>query len=105
LHQVVTNLLTNAIKFTPAGGSVRVSVSSRDRVARIVVEDSGRGIPQEDLGHVFDRFWRGPGVRHTTGSGVGLAVVQELVHAHNGQVTVASEEGHGAEFVVTIPGA
>jgi two-component system sensor histidine kinase BaeS len=105
LHQVVTNLLTNAIKFTPAGGSVRVSVSSRDRVARIVVEDSGRGIPQEDLGHVFDRFWRGPGVRHTTGSGVGLAVVQELVHVHNGQVTVTSEEGHGAEFVVTIPSA
>ena len=105
LHQVVTNLLTNAIKFTPAGGSVGVHVSSRDGVATIVVEDSGRGIPQEDLGHVFDRFWRGPDVRHTTGSGVGLAVVQELVHAHNGQVTVASEEGHGAQFVVTIPGA
>ena len=105
LHQVVTNLLTNAIKFTPAAGSVSVSVSSRDRVARIVVEDSGRGIPREDLGHVFDRFWRGPGVRQTTGSGVGLAVVQELVHAHNGQVTVASEEGHGATFVVTIPSA
>ena len=105
LHQVVTNLLTNAIKFTPAGGTVSVSVTSDDRVARIVVEDSGRGIPQEDLGHVFDRFWRGPGVRHTTGSGVGLAVVQELVHAHNGRVTIASEVGHGAQFVVTIPGA
>jgi two-component system, OmpR family, sensor histidine kinase BaeS len=105
LHQVVTNLLTNAIKFTPAGGSVKVSVSSRDREASIVVEDSGRGIPQEDLGHVFDRFWRGPGVRHTTGSGVGLAVVQELVRAHNGQVTVASEERQGAQFVVTIPSA
>ena len=105
LHQVVTNLLTNAIKFTPAGGSVSVSVSSHDRVARIVVEDSGRGIPQEDLGHVFDRFWRGPGVRHTTGSGVGLAVVQELVHAHDGHVTVTSEVGHGAQFVVTIPSA
>lgn len=105
LHQVVTNLLTNAIKFTPTGGSVRVSVFSRDREARIVVEDSGMGIPQEDLGHVFDRFWRGPGVRHTTGSGVGLAVVQELVHAHSGHVTAASEEGHGARFVVTIPTA
>jgi two-component system sensor histidine kinase BaeS len=105
LHQVVTNLLTNAIKFTPMGGSVRVSVSSGDGVARIVVEDSGRGIPQEDLGHVFDRFWRGPGVRHTTGSGVGLAVVQELVRAHKGQVTASSEEGHGAQFVVTLPSA
>lgn len=105
LHQVVTNLLTNAIKFTPTGGSVTVSVSSRDGVARIVVEDSGRGIAPKDLGHVFDRFWRGPGVRHTTGSGVGLAVVQELVHAHNGQVTASSEEGQGAQFVVTIPSA
>ena len=105
LHQVVTNLLTNAIKFTPAGGSVKVSVFSRDREARIVVEDSGMGIPEEDIGHVFDRFWRGPGVRNTTGSGVGLAVVQELVHAHDGHVTAASEEGHGSRFVVTIPSA
>lgn len=105
LHQVLTNLLTNAIKFTPAGGCVTVSVSSRDRVARVVVEDSGRGIPHEDLDHIFDRFWRGPGVRHTTGSGVGLAVVQELVHAHHGEVTVASEEGHGSQFMITIPSA
>ena len=105
LHQVMTNLLTNAIKFTPEGGAVKVSVSSRDRVARVVVEDSGRGIPQQDLGHVFDRFWRGPDVRHTTGSGVGLAVVQELVRAHNGNVSVASEEDRGSQFVVTIPTA
>jgi two-component system sensor histidine kinase BaeS len=105
LHQVVTNLLTNAIKFTPTGGSVSVSVFSHDHEAWIVVEDSGMGIPQEDLGHVFDRFWRGPRVRHTTGSGVGLAVVQELVHAHNGMVTAASEEGHGARFAVMIPSA
>ena len=105
LHQVVTNLLTNAIKFTRAGGSVKVSVSSHDREARIVVEDSGMGIPEEDIGHVFDRFWRGPGVRNTTGSGVGLAVVQELVHAHDGHVTVASEQGHGSRFVVMIPSA
>ncbi len=103
LHQVVTNLLTNSIKFTPAGGSVTVTVSSRDHLARIAVEDSGRGISQADLSCVFDRFWRGPGVRHTAGSGVGLAVVQELVHAHKGQVTAASEEGRGSEFIVTIP--
>jgi two-component system, OmpR family, sensor histidine kinase BaeS len=103
LHQVVTNLLTNAIKFTPAGGSVKACVSSGDQVVTIVVQDTGRGIPKEDLGHVFDRFWRGPDVRQTSGSGVGLAVVRELVHAHNGQVTVASEEGHGTTFVVTFP--
>jgi two-component system sensor histidine kinase BaeS len=105
LHQVVTNLLTNAVKFTPSGGSVWVSVGSRDRLATIVVEDTGRGIPSEDIVHVFDRFWRGPAVRQTTGSGVGLAVVQELVRAHNGDVSVTSEEGHGARFVVRIPAA
>ena len=106
LHQVITNLLTNSIKFTPEGGSVKVTVSSRDHLARVAVEDSGRGIPQADLDHVFDRFWRGPGVRHTTGgSGVGLAVVQELVRAHNGEVTAVSKEGQGSRFIIVIPSA
>ncbi len=103
LHQVVTNLLTNAIKFTPVGGSITLSVRSSDGSGTIIVQDTGRGIPREDIPHVFERFWRGPGARNTTGSGVGLAVVQELVAAHGGQVTVKSEEGHGACFVVTIP--
>jgi signal transduction histidine kinase len=105
LHQVVTNLLTNAIKFTPAGGSVRVSVSSQGGLVAIVVEDTGRGIPQKDIVRIFDRFWRGPGVRQTTGSGVGLAVVRELVHAHHGDVSVESREGRGSRFIVTIPSA
>lgn len=105
LHQVVTNLLTNAIKFTSAPGWITVSVVSGDGVGRLLVEDSGPGISEDDLGHVFDRFWRGAGVRQTTGSGVGLAVVQELVMAHNGAVAVTSDEGRGATFVVTIPNA
>jgi two-component system, OmpR family, sensor histidine kinase BaeS len=105
LHQVVANLLTNSIKFTPAGGSITLSVTSGDGLGKVVVEDTGRGIPHEDISHVFDRFWRGPGVRDTTGSGVGLAVVRELVSAHGGQVTATSEEGRGARFVVTLPGA
>ena len=105
LHLVLKNLVENSIKFTPAGGTVKVVVTSRDRLVQLAVEDSGRGIPEADLEHVFDRFWRGPAVRNTAGSGVGLAVVQELVHAHNGQVTVASEEGRGSRFVVTIPSA
>lgn len=105
LHQIVTNLLTNAIKFTPGPGWVHVSVSSRGSESTIVVEDSGRGISKNDLEHVFDRFWRGPDVRHTSGSGVGLAVVRELAQAHNGEVTVSSDEGCGATFVVTIPRA
>lgn len=105
LHQVITNLLTNAIKFTPAGGSITLSVAPRAGCATVVVRDTGRGIPRQDISHVFERFWRGPGVRNTAGSGVGLAVVQELVSAHSGQVTVTSDEGEGARFVVTIPSA
>jgi len=93
LHQVVTNLLTNAIKFTSAGGWVEVVVSPRGRLATLVVEDTGRGIPQRDLKRIFDRFWRGPEVKQTAGSGVGLAVVRELVDAHHGDVSVKSQEG------------
>ncbi len=105
LHQVVTNLLTNAMKYTSAGGSVTLIIESHDRAATIIVKDTGRGIPQKDIPHIFDRFWRGSAVQQTTGSGVGLAVVQELVSAHKGRVTVTSEEGRGTCFVVTLPSA
>ena len=67
LHQVLTNLLTNAIKFTPSGGSVKLSVGSQGRLVTMVVEDTGRGIPPDDIVHVFDRFWRGPAVQQTEG--------------------------------------
>jgi two-component system sensor histidine kinase BaeS len=105
LHQVLTNLLTNAIKFTPSGGSVKLSVGSQGRLVTMVVEDTGRGIPPDDIVHVFDRFWRGTAVQQTEGSGVGLAVVLELVRAHSGHVNVESVEGQGARFVVTFPSA
>src|SRR6202035_1675452 len=105
LHQVLTNLLTNAIKFTPSGGSVRLSVGSHGRLVTMVIEDTGRGIPPDDMAHVFDRFWRGTAVQQTEGSGVGLAVVLELVRAHSGHVNVESVEGQGARFVVTFPSA
>ena len=105
LHQVVTNLLTNAIKFSAAGGRISLSVRSLNDTGELIVEDTGRGISQQDIPHVFERFWRGTGARNTTGSGVGLAVVQELVSAHHGHVIVTSQEGFGTRFVVTIPGA
>src|SRR6185437_13908082 len=82
LHQVVTNLLTNAIKFTGAGGLITLTVRSGKESGHVIVEDTGRGIPSDDISHVFERFWRGTGARNTAGSGVGLAVVQELVSAH-----------------------
>lgn len=105
LDQVVTNLLTNALKFTPAGGEVHVSVSRMNGEARMEVEDTGPGIAPDELDHVFERFWRGGAGRSSSGSGVGLAVVAELVRAHHGHVDVESVPGEGARFFVTLPAA
>ncbi len=105
LAQVARNLLVNALKFTPAGGRVEIEVEASDGTARFAVSDSGSGIAADELAHVFERFWRGAGARGTAGSGVGLAVVDELVRAHGGSVTAASEPGRGSTFTVELPRA
>lgn len=105
LGQVVTNLLTNALKFTPPGGRVTLAVSSQGALARLSVTDTGPGIPPEELPHVFERFWRGSRAAGVGGSGIGLAVVAELVHAHSGRVDVASTIGEGTAFTVLVPRA
>lgn len=102
VRQVVSNLLSNALKFTPAGGSVRLRLRSDDRDAVITVSDTGPGISPEDLPNVFDRFFRGHGVR-ASGSGIGLTVVRELAEAHGGSVEVTSRLGAGAMFTVRLP--
>lgn len=104
LHQVVTNLLNNALKFTPAGGHVQLAVGpGAGREAHLVVTDTGRGIAPDEVDRVFDRFFRGRGAANVAGSGIGLAVVAELVRAHGGHIEVSSELGRGARFVVTLP--
>jgi two-component system sensor histidine kinase BaeS len=103
LSQVATNLLTNALKFTPSGGQVTLTTGASDGLARLEVADDGPGIPEQELPHIFDRFWRGAAGRRTAGSGIGLAVVAELVRAHAGQVQAASEPGHGTRFTVLLP--
>lgn len=103
LAQVVRNLLSNALKFTPAGGRVDVTLGNRDGRVELTVADTGVGIRPDEVAHVFDRFWRGSNSRTTSGSGIGLAVVDQLVRAHGGQAAAASRPGEGAVFTVELP--
>jgi CheY-like chemotaxis protein/two-component sensor histidine kinase len=107
LQQVVWNLLSNSIKFTPRGGSVTVRVEHAGATVRIGVSDTGQGIDPEFLPHVFDRFRQGAsssGKARRTGLGLGLAIVRHLVEAHGGSVSASSEgPGLGTTFVVELP--
>ena len=105
LHQVVTNLLGNALKFTPAGGRVTIVTRQAGEQAVLEIIDTGVGIPAEDLPRIFDRFWRGPGAAQTSGSGIGLAIAAELAEAHNGELTASSEPGQGTRLTLTLPRA
>ena len=102
LRQVLGNLLSNALLFTPEGGSVAVSLSATDSEAVLRVSDSGPGIPEDELPHVFDRFFRG---RHAeyAGSGIGLAVASQLIRAHGGNASAGNLPGGGAVFTVSLP--
>jgi two-component system, OmpR family, sensor histidine kinase BaeS len=103
IHQVVTNLLSNALKFTPAGGHVTLETGPAGEMALLSVADTGQGIPDDELPRIFDRFWRGRQAATVAGSGIGLAVVAELVRAHGGSVTASSVQGRGTDLVVTLP--
>jgi PAS domain S-box-containing protein len=108
VNRVLANLLTNAVKYSPDGGEVRVTVKATDgldgRFALLVVRDEGVGIPQDDLPHVFDRFHRGANVvKRFAGTGLGLASARELVKLHGGTISVDSELGKGSTFVVRLP--
>jgi two-component system OmpR family sensor kinase/two-component system sensor histidine kinase BaeS len=105
LAQVLRNLLANALRHTPPGGSIRVTVSSRPDWVEVSVSDTGEGIAEEDLPHVFDRFWRGDKsrARETGGSGLGLAIARRLIEAQGGQIGAASELGKGSRFWLRLP--
>jgi two-component system sensor histidine kinase BaeS len=105
MHQVVTNLLGNSAKFTPAGGRVTLSTALDGDRATLSVSDTGVGIPADELPHIFERFWRGANPAGATGSGIGLAVVAEIVRGHNGDLAARSEPGRGTVIVVSLPRA
>jgi signal transduction histidine kinase len=102
LHQILMNLLTNALKFTPSGGSIDVRVDRTSEASRITVSDTGAGIAADLLPHVFAPFTKGPDSRQ--GLGLGLAIVRHLVEMHGGTVAAASPgRGQGTSFTVTLP--
>ncbi len=105
LKQVVVNLLDNAIKYTPEGGNVSISVMRQDDHAVLEVADSGLGISADDLPHVFERFYRADKARSRQmgGTGLGLSIVRSICLAHGGQIAVNSTEGRGSLFRVELP--
>jgi signal transduction histidine kinase len=105
ISQVLSNLLANAVRHTPPEGTIEVNVRRKATDAIASVSDSGAGIAAEVLPHIFDRFYRADPSRSraTGGAGLGLAIVRQLVTAHGGTVTVASEPGRGSTFTVTLP--
>jgi signal transduction histidine kinase len=102
---MLENLISNAIKYTPAGGTVRVSLSQEQEEEVITVADSGIGIAADEVEHVFDEFYRGKNARESgkEGTGLGLSIVKAIVASHQGRINVTSEPGRGTTFRVSFP--
>jgi signal transduction histidine kinase len=103
IQRVLSNLLDNAIKYTVRGGHVEVHVEARPEGAMLSVQDTGIGISDADLPHVFERFYRGEKSRSEVGNGLGLSLAQAFVLIHGGTITAWSEQGKGTKVVVTLP--
>ncbi len=105
LSQIVYNLTENALKYTGDGGRIVVTLVERGKNAILTVRDNGIGIPAEDVGHIFERFYRVDKARsrETGGTGLGLSIVRQLIQLHGGEITVSSRQGEGSEFTVRLP--
>ncbi|MGE5329329.1 MAG: sensor histidine kinase [Deltaproteobacteria bacterium] len=104
LKQILSNLITNAVKYSGEGSQVRISVKQEDDFIKFAVRDNGQGIPEEDLAHVFDKFYRGDRTRQNDGgTGLGLNIAKSLVELHGGKIWVESKRGEGTSFYLTIP--
>lgn len=105
LIQVIFNLLDNALKYTPEGGTVRIMAEHSQHSVEIRVQDSGPGIPAGEQAHIFDRFYRVDQARNRRdgGFGLGLAIAKQIIELHGGSIQVKSETGQGAEFIVLLP--
>jgi signal transduction histidine kinase len=105
MQRVMTNLIQNAITYTPVGGAIRVGGDATDDEVAVEIVDNGGGIPREDIPHVFDRLYRGEKsrTRQGDGAGLGLAIAKAIVEAHGGRIWAENVQPHGARFVFILP--
>ncbi len=103
LYHLVLNLIDNAIKYSPEESQVKILLNFTSEAAVLQVEDQGAGIPEEDIGHIFERFYRGARSRELPGTGMGLSVAREAVEAHGGEITAVNKPEGGSTFTVVLP--
>ncbi|GLC90079.1 cell wall metabolism sensor histidine kinase WalK [Lysinibacillus piscis] len=105
ITQVLDNIISNAIKYSPDGGNVRFGFTVHDNMLKVMISDDGMGIPKENVGRIFERFYRVDRARARSmgGTGLGLAIAREMVEAHGGKIWAESEEGHGTTIFFTLP--
>jgi len=105
ITQVIDNIISNAIKYSPDGGNIRFGFTGQDDMLKVMISDDGMGIPKENVGRIFDRFYRVDRARARSmgGTGLGLAIAREMIEAHGGKIWAESEEGHGTTIFFTLP--
>ena len=105
INEMISNLLLNAVKYTPEGKSVHLEAKSQDDCVQIVFSDTGIGIPEDELGNVFEEFFRASNARkrEKDGTGLGLSIVKQIIDRHGGNISVQSQEGQGTKFIVVLP--
>jgi signal transduction histidine kinase len=104
-QQVVGNLIDNALRYTPEGSKVEITIHHKENTVELSVSDGGPGIPEDEVAHVFDRFWRGEKsrARSTGGAGLGLSIARQLVEAQGGKITAHNRSPRGFEVLITLP--
>jgi len=105
MEQVVLNILSNAIKYTENDGTIKVSAKTRDHFIDLSISDNGIGIPEEDVGRIFERFYRVEKGRSRDmgGTGLGLSIAKEIIEAHNGTIKITSKKDRGTHVRITLP--
>ena len=103
LSRAILNILDNAVKYTQSNETISISLRTKNNDALIEIVDSGAGISEKDLPHIFDRFYRGSKTAKTLGSGLGLAIAQGIIESHSGTISVRSKVAKGTHFKITLP--